>query len=148
MRFTDLLRAGGSLSTAAAALLGCVAVVFGAADLEQWVVGVCAAWWMLAAGGAFWLVLRRGGRPTEGTQTLLAQAPAQRVPEEPRVGRVLLERLWPLLALMVVSLVLGALLGPQVPGSPRGSASRWRSPGVQRNSRCGQSKNATASYSS
>lgn len=122
MRFADLLRAGASLSTVTSGLLGLVAVVFGAADLEQWVVGICATWWLLAAGGAIWLMVRRGGRPTEGTQNLLAQAPAQRVPEEPRVARVLLERLWPLLALTVASLALAVVLGPQAPGLAAGLA--------------------------
>lgn len=122
MRFTDLLRAGASLSTVIGGLLGFVTVVVGTADLAQGVVVLCAGWWLAAATGALWLVVRRGGRPADGTQQLLAKAQSQRVPEEPRIARVLVERLWPLIALAALSLAAGAIVGPQMPGVAAGLA--------------------------
>jgi hypothetical protein len=86
---------------------------------DQLLVPAIAAWWVIAAGLGFWL--GRGGRVNRDIERLLAQARAATSLPEQRSGRVMLNRLWPLL---LVSIGAGAFafLAPQVPGVATGFA--------------------------
>ncbi len=81
------------------------------------------------------VIARRAGRPSEAIERLLADAPTQRMPEEPRIGRTVASRLWPLGLATFLAVVGGAAIGPQVPGAVAGSRSSGRCSGVPRSSR-------------
>jgi hypothetical protein len=78
-----------------------------------------AAWWVLAALLGLWF--GRGSRVNRDIERLLAQARAATSLPEQQSGRVMLNRLWPLL---VVTVAAGAFafLAPQVPGVAAGFA--------------------------
>lgn len=125
MRFTDLLRAGSLLSGASATVIAAATVGFGYDDNAQSVVLACTIWWLICVTAALIVVQRRGGRPSEGVERLLADARAQRVPEEPRVGRTVASRLWPLGLATLLAVAGGAALGPRVPGAVAGFPIIW-----------------------
>jgi hypothetical protein len=86
---------------------------------DQILVPLIAAWWVIAALAGLWL--GRGGRANRDIARLLAQARAATSLPEQQPGRVMLNRLWPLL---LVSIGAGAMafLAPQVPGVAVGFA--------------------------
>lgn len=125
MRFTDLLRAGVLLSAASATVLATGAVMFGAIDSDQEVVLLCSIWWLIAATGALIVSQSRGGQTSRAIGRLLADARPQRMQEEPRVGRTVANRLWPLALLTFLALVGTAVVGPQVAGLGAGFPIVW-----------------------
>lgn len=125
MRFTDLLRAGSLLSGASATVIAAAAVAFGYDDNGQGTVLLCTIWWLICVTAAMFVVQRRGGRPSDAVERLLADAQTQRMPEEPRVGRTVASRLWPLGLATLLAVGGGSALGPQVPGAVAGFPIVW-----------------------
>jgi hypothetical protein len=117
VRFRDLLRVSVLLFGGTATALAVVSV-FGAADEEtNTLVYVAAIWWCVATLAGLWL----GRRPiaTGGIATLLAEARRTNTLPELEPGTVLFNRLWPLIALALVSAVVGFFF-PQVPAIATG----------------------------
>jgi hypothetical protein len=86
---------------------------------DQVLVPVIAAWWVIAALLGLWL--GRGGRANRDIARLLTHARAATSLPEQRPGRVMLNRLWPLLLFSIGAGAL-AFLAPQVPGVAAGFA--------------------------
>jgi hypothetical protein len=122
MRFVDFLRVTVLLSGAAASVLAVVCVA-GATNLDEGTIVLgSAAWWVIAAAGGLWLGRRAATTPP--IARLLADAKAATMLPEHRPGATIVNRLWPLLVLTVVSGGL-ALLAPQIPGIAAGFAIIW-----------------------
>lgn len=123
MRFAEFLRATVLLCAGAASALGLVAVL--TADGED--LGVrftifLATWWFIAAVIGSWL-----GRRAEATPPiarLLATARQSNSLPELHPGRMLLNRLWPLVATTILGIGL-AFFAPQIPGIAAGFAIIW-----------------------
>jgi hypothetical protein len=127
MRFTDFLKATVLISAGAATALAAAtaAGINAKADTAQAFVAV--GWWVAAAGVGAWL-----GRRVQTTQPiarLLAGARFSPALPEQRPGRILLNRLWPLLVMTVAAGAV-AFLFPQVPMIATGfalmAALAWR----------------------
>lgn len=122
MRFVDLLRATVLLSLASASMLAVVAVVKANLDEDQRLVFIAMAWWLVAGAIGAWLGRRL--EPTEAVATALREAKTSATLPEMRQGRVLLNRLWPLLAATVVAAAL-ALAWPQIAAIAAGFCVIW-----------------------
>ena len=122
MRFVDLLRATVLLALASASMLALVAVVKGNLDGDQWLVLGAMGWWLLA--GAIGAFLGRRLEPTSAVATALREARTTTTLPEMKPGRVLLNRLWPLLGATVIASGL-ALLWPQVAAIAAGFCVIW-----------------------
>ena len=122
MRFVDFLRVTVVLSGAAASLLAVVAVVGATNNDEATLVLGLAGWWVLAS--AFGLYLGRRAETTPPIARLLADAKAATMMPEHRPGSTILNRLWPLLLLMIACGAI-AFLAPQIPGIAAGFAIIW-----------------------
>lgn len=122
MLFVDFLRATVLLSAGAATALGTVTVVGAGARNQPTVALIAFGWWFLAVGiGLF------AGRRAEASPPiarLLAGARAASTLPEQRAGRVLINRLWPLLASSLLAGIVGLFL-PQVPGIATGFGIIW-----------------------
>jgi hypothetical protein len=86
---------------------------------DQTLVPVIAAWWVVAALLGLWF--GRGGRANRDIARLLAQSRAATSLPEQQPGRVMLNRLWPLL-LTTIGAGAMAFVAPQVPGVAAGFA--------------------------
>jgi hypothetical protein len=86
---------------------------------DQVLVPAIASWWVLAALLGLWL--GRGGRANRDIARLLTHARAATSLPEQRPGRVMLNRLWPLLLFSIGAGAM-AFLAPQVPGVAAGFA--------------------------
>ena len=106
-------------SAGAATVLGAVMVAGAANNGDSLLVPVIAGWWLVAAALGLWL--GRGERANRDIARVLAQARAATSLPEQRPGRVLLNRLWPLL-LVTVGAGAVAFVAPQVPGVAAGFA--------------------------
>lgn len=122
MRFVDLLRATVLLSLASASMLAVVAVVKANLDADPRLVFVAMAWWLVAGAVGAWLGRRL--QPTEAVATALREARTTTTLPEMRQGRILLNRLWPLLAATVVAAGL-ALFWPQIAAIAAGFCVIW-----------------------
>jgi len=122
VRFVDFLRVTVVLSGAAASLLAVVAVIGAANNDEATLVLGLAGWWVLAS--AFGLYLGRRAETTPPIARLLADAKAATMMPEHRPGATIVNRLWPLLLLLVGSGAI-AFLAPQIPGIAAGFAIIW-----------------------
>jgi hypothetical protein len=119
MRFTDFLKATVLTSAAAATLLAAFTVLAATSHSDDRLVPFSAAWWIVA--GLSGALLGRRATTTEAIGRLLADArPATALPEG-RVGRLLVNRLWPLLLPTVIAAGVGFLI-PQVPAIAAGFA--------------------------
>ena len=119
MRFPDLLRTTVILCGAAATLLAVVTVAGASGNGDSLLVPLCAGWWLVAAvSGA---MLGRRSSTSRQIGLLLAGARTQTTLPEINPGRVVLNRLWPIL---VGTLAAGAVAfaEPQVPGIAAGFA--------------------------
>ena len=106
-------------SAGAATALGALTVA-GAANADNSVlVPVLAGWWVLA--GLFGMWIGRGTQASRDIARLLTQARAATSLPEQAPGRVLLNRLWPLLVVLMGAGGLG-FVWPQVPGVAAGFA--------------------------
>ena len=123
MRFGDFLKATVLLSAASATLLAALTVIGltrnGPDDTAAYVIAV---WWGFTALVGSWLGRRAQASPP--IARLLASARSQALLPEQHPGRVIVNRLWPLL---LVTVGAGALsvVAPQVPAIATGFAIIW-----------------------
>jgi len=103
----------------AATALAAVTVAGAVNSSDQTLVPVIAGWWLVAVLLGLWL--GRGARANRDIARLLTQARAATSLPEQQPGRVLLNRLWPLVVATVGAGAL-AFLAPQVPGVAAGFA--------------------------
>lgn len=122
MRFAEFLRTTVLTSAAAATLLAAVTLAGVVSGTEDLVVLVAAGWWVASGLIGLWLGRRSAASPP--IATLLAGARTQASLPEVNPSRVVVNRLWPLLMVMVGAAVLGAVL-PQVPAIAAGFAIIW-----------------------
>jgi hypothetical protein len=122
MRFADFLRTTVLISAAAATALGAVTLA-GANDAgEDLVLELAAGWWLAAAVIGVWL--GRRGETSPPIAALLANAKMRPTLPELRPGRVVLNRLWPLLFMTIGAGAIAFVL-PQVPAVATGFAIIW-----------------------
>jgi hypothetical protein len=122
VRFSDFLRTTVLISAAAASALAAVTVAGAAGNDDGLVVPIAAGWWVVAGMIGIWL-----GRRAETSSpigTLLASARTQSSLPELRPGRIVLNRLWPLLLSTIGAGALAFVL-PQVPAVATGFAIIW-----------------------
>jgi hypothetical protein len=112
MRFTDFLKATVLISAGAASALAAVTVVGINADRDVALAAVSLGWWV--AAGAYGAFLGRRAETNPPITRLLAGARFSPALPELHPGRILLNRLWPLLVMGVAAGAV-AFLYPQVP---------------------------------
>jgi hypothetical protein len=122
MRFTDFLKATVFISAGAASALAAVSVVGINADRDSRLALAALVWWVLA--GAYGAFLGRRAETNPPIARLLAGARFSPALPELRPGRILLNRLWPLLVMTVAAGAV-AFLFPQVPMLAAGFAIIW-----------------------
>jgi hypothetical protein len=122
MRFSDFLRTTVLISAAAATLLAAVTLAGANGNGNDLIVPVAAGWWVLAALIGVWFGRRAETSPP--IASLLASARMQATLPELQPGRIVLNRLWPLL---VSTIGAGALAFsvPQVSAVAAGFAIIW-----------------------
>ena len=107
----------------AATLLAALAVRTVALEGDTALLGFSLSWWAVATIIGLWLGRERGTLPAVG-RLLAGARSTSTLPEQEKPGRVLLNRLWPLFALLVVSAALGWVL-PQIPAIAAGFLAIW-----------------------
>lgn len=122
MRFTDFLKSTVLVSAAAATVLAAVTLAGAANGSDDLVVPVGAGWWVIAA--VIGLLLGRRADTSPPIGRLLAVARTTATLPDVRPGRVLLNRLWPLLASTIAAGAL-AFVFPQVPAIAAGFTIIW-----------------------
>jgi hypothetical protein len=122
MRFTDFLKATVLISAGAASALAAVTVIGINADRDTTLALVALGWWLVS--GAYGAWLGRRGETNPPIARLLAGARFSPALPELRPGRILVNRLWPLLVMSVAAGAL-AFLFPQVPMIATGFAIIW-----------------------
>ncbi len=122
MRFADFLRTTVVLSAAAATVLAVVTVAGADQAGNDVVVVIAAVWWLAAGIFGIWASSRPG--TSEQIGSLLAAARTQTSLPDVQAGRLLLNRLWPLLVCTVAAGAV-AFLVPQVPAVAAGFAIIW-----------------------
>jgi hypothetical protein len=122
VRFPEFLRVTVLISAAAASVLAVVTVAGAVGNSDHAVVIVSAVWWVAAAVIGVWL--GRGGSASRPIASLLADARTQSSLPELNPGRIVLNRLWPLLVSMIGAGAV-AFVVPQVPGVATGFAIIW-----------------------
>ena len=122
MRFTDFLKATVLISAGAATALAAVTVVGATGDDRPELALFSLGWWVVAGAIGAWL--GRRAETTPPIARLLAGARFSPALPEIKPGRILLNRLWPLLAPTLVAGGL-AFLAPQIPGIAAGFAIIW-----------------------
>lgn len=123
MRFAEFLKATVMLCAGSATALALVAVLAaGEQDLDVGFAWFLAGWWLIAATiGAY---LGRRNEATPPIARLLGTARSSTSLPELHPGRMLLNRLWPLVATTILGIGL-ALIAPQIPGIAAGFAIIW-----------------------
>src|ERR1700710_1536979 len=113
MRFVDFLRATVLLSAGAATMLGVLTLVAATRDQDDTVALYATGWWVVATLIGTWVGRRNAINPP--IARLLARAKAATMMPDVRPGSTMVNRLWPLLLVVVAA---GALtfVGPQIPG--------------------------------
>jgi hypothetical protein len=122
VRFPDFLKATVLISAGAATALGAVTIVGATSANRPELALFSLGWWLVAGIIGAWL--GRRAETTPPIARLLAGARFSPALPETKPGRILLNRLWPLL---VPTLVAGGLsfLAPQIPGIAAGFAIIW-----------------------
>jgi len=122
MRFTELLRTTVMLCAAAATLLAVVTAAGANENGDVLLVPIAAGWWVSAAV----VGSRIGRRDTTSRQiaVLLASAKTQAMLPEINPGRIVLNRLWPIIVCTVGAGAV-AFAYPQVPAIATGFAIIW-----------------------
>jgi hypothetical protein len=122
MPFSDFLKATVMTSAAAATLLAAITVATAGSHDDPLLVPFAAGWWLVAA--AIGTVLGRRAQTSPPIARLLAAARSTKALPEVRPGRMLLNRLWPLLLSTVVAAAL-AFVFPQVAAIATGFTIVW-----------------------
>jgi hypothetical protein len=122
VRFTDFLRTTVLISAAAASALAAVTVAGAAGASDDLLVPVAAAWWVLAGLLGIWQGRRAEASPP--IASLLASARMQPSLPEVSPGRIIVNRLWPVLVSTIGAGALAFVL-PQVPAVATGFAIIW-----------------------
>ncbi len=122
MRFSDFLRTTVLISAAAATALGAVTLAGANGAGDDLLVPLAAGWWLIAA--IIGIMLGRRAETSPQIATLLASARMQPTLPEVNPGRVVLNRLWPLLVSTIGAGALAFVL-PQVPAVAAGFAVIW-----------------------
>ncbi|HST38668.1 MAG TPA: hypothetical protein VLK58_04130 [Conexibacter sp.] len=122
MRFTDFLKATVLTSAAAATVLAALTAFAASRADDPLLVPFAAGWWILA--GSVGVVLGRRAETSSPIARLLADARSSQSLPEVSPARVLVNRLWPLLACTVAAGVL-ALFFPQIAAIAAGFAIIW-----------------------
>jgi hypothetical protein len=122
VKFTDLLKTTVLLSMGAATTLAVLCVLAASAGFDDRAVPISAAWWVVAGVWGGFLGRRTATLPAIGR--LLAEAKVAKTLPEHRPGAILLNRLWPMVVLVVLAGGL-AVLFPQVPGLAAGFFILW-----------------------
>jgi hypothetical protein len=122
MRFAEFLRTTVLVSAASATLLGVLTLASANAAGNDVVVPVAAGWWVAAAAIGLWLGRRASTSPP--IANLLASSRTQVSLPEQHAGRIVLNRLWPLLLCTLTAGGLAAV-APQVPAIAAGFAIIW-----------------------
>jgi hypothetical protein len=122
MRFVDFLRATVLLSAGAATTLGVLTLVAATRDQDDTVALYATGWWVVATLIGTWVGRRNEINPP--IARLLADAKAATMMPDVRPGSTMVNRLWPLLLVVVAA---GALtfVGPQIPGIAAGFTIIW-----------------------
>ena len=127
MRFVDFLRAAVLLCAGSATVLATITVIGASYEEDSALVVFIIAWWVLAVMIGTWL--GRRAETNSPIARLLASAKSTNSLPEQSPSRLLLNRLWPLLASTLVALGLGLVL-PQIPAIAAGftiiGALAWR----------------------
>ena len=127
MRFVDFLRAAVLLCAGSATVLATITVIGASSEEDSALVVFIIAWWVLAVMIGTWL--GRRAETNSPIARLLASARSTNSLPEQTPSRLLLNRLWPLLASTLVALGLGLVL-PQIPAIAAGftiiGALAWR----------------------
>jgi hypothetical protein len=122
VRFVDFLRATVMLSAGAATALAAVTVLAGTAKSNSLLVGISIGWWLIAT--VIGLRMGRRAETSPPIARLLASARASTTLPEHHPSAILVNRLWPLLLVTLLSGGL-AFLAPQIPGIATGFAIIW-----------------------
>jgi hypothetical protein len=122
MRFTDFLKATVLISAGAASALAAVTAIGINADGDATLAAVSLGWWVFA--GFFGAFLGRRNEVNPPITRLLAGARFSPALPEIRPGRILVNRLWPLLVSTIAAGAL-AFVFPQVPMIAAGFAIVW-----------------------
>ena len=122
MRFVDLLRVTVLLSGGVATVLALACVIGASAAGDEAAITVAAGWWIVASAiggrlGRHEAVARPIGRA-------LADSTAATMMPEVRPAATVVNRLWPVLVVLVVGLAL-AVFEPQVAGLAAGFGMLW-----------------------
>ena len=117
MRFTDFLKATVLISAGAATALAAVSVTAASSQGETELALIGVGWWLLAA--LYGTYLGRRSHASPAIARLLAGARTSPALPELQPGRILVNRLWPLLLSMLVAGAL-AFLAPQIPAIATG----------------------------
>lgn len=122
MRFVDFLRSTVLLSAGAATTLGVLTLIAATRDQDDQVALYATGWWVVATLIGTWVGRRNETNPP--IARLLADAKAATMMPDVRPGTTMVNRLWPMLLVVVVA---GALtfLGPQIPGIAAGFTIIW-----------------------
>jgi len=122
VRFVDFLRTTVLLSAGAATALAAITVLAGGSASNKLLVPIAVGWWLLAT--VIGLRLGRRAETTPPIARLLSGARATTTLPEHHPSAILLNRLWPLLLVTLLSGGL-AFLAPQIPGIAAGFAIIW-----------------------
>jgi hypothetical protein len=122
MRFTDFLKATVMTSAAAATLLAAITAFAASRADDPLLVPFAAGWWIVA--GATGIVLGRRAETSPPIARLLADARSTQSLPEVSPGRVLVNRLWPLLVCTLAAAGL-AFVFPQIAAIAAGFAIIW-----------------------
>ena len=123
MRFIDFLRTTVLACAGAATVLGALAIREVALEDDSSLLVFALSWWALATVIGVWVGRERATLPAIA-RLLAAARSTSTLPEQSGPARVLLNRLWPLFALLVVSAGL-AWLFPQIPAIAAGFLTIW-----------------------
>jgi hypothetical protein len=110
------------LSAGAATALAAVTVLAGAAKSNSLLVGISIGWWLIAT--VIGLRMGRRAETSPPIARLLSGARASTTLPEHHPSAILVNRLWPLLLVTLLSGGL-AFLAPQIPGIATGFAIIW-----------------------
>jgi len=122
MRFTDFLKATVMTSAAAATVLAAITALAAGTHDDPLLVPFAAGWWVIAV--VVGTALGRRAQTSPPIARLLANARSTSALPDVRPGRVLLNRLWPLLLSTIVAGGM-ALWLPQVAAIATGFAIIW-----------------------